>query len=234
MADESSPPRIRVLIVAGYATVRAGLHALLADIPELAVVDGIDGGVDELRRVLRGRDPDVLLLDTSGDRDSGTVLRRTLTALEEADRGTALVVLGDRPEDELIPLADAPLPGWGYLLRAEADAPQIAGAVRAAAVGLTVLDRSIPFPSENEAALPDARPVPPDPADLPPGEALTPREIEVLQQMAEGLPNKIIATRLGISLHTVKFHVAQILGKLGATSRTEAVTLGARRGYIVF
>jgi len=62
---------------------------------------------------------------------------------------------------------------------------------------------------------------------------LSGREVEVLQLMAEGLPNKQIASRLGISLHTVKFHVAQILGKLDATSRTEAVTLGARRGYVV-
>ena len=62
---------------------------------------------------------------------------------------------------------------------------------------------------------------------------LSAREREVLQLMAQGLPNKIIAARLSISLHTVKFHVASILAKLGAGSRTEAVTLGARRGYVI-
>jgi DNA-binding NarL/FixJ family response regulator len=51
--------------------------------------------------------------------------------------------------------------------------------------------------------------------------------------MAQGLPNKNIAARLSISQHTVKFHVASILAKLGAASRTEAVTLGARRGYVL-
>jgi DNA-binding CsgD family transcriptional regulator len=56
--------------------------------------------------------------------------------------------------------------------------------------------------------------------------------MEVLQLMAHGLPNKRIAARLGISLHTAKFHVAQILAKLDAGSRTEAVTRGARRGYV--
>lgn len=55
----------------------------------------------------------------------------------------------------------------------------------------------------------------------------------MLQLMAQGLPNKIIASRLGISLHTVKFHVASVLAKLDATSRTEAVTLGVRRGYVL-
>ena len=65
-----------------------------------------------------------------------------------------------------------------------------------------------------------------------PGEALTTREQEVLQLMAEGLPNRGIAKRLSISPHTVKFHVASILAKLGAESRTEAVHVGARRGLI--
>ena len=59
-----------------------------------------------------------------------------------------------------------------------------------------------------------------------------PAEREVLQQMAQGLANKQIAARLNISQHTVKFHVASILAKMGAVSRTEAVTLGARRGLI--
>ncbi len=61
---------------------------------------------------------------------------------------------------------------------------------------------------------------------------LTLREGEVLQLVAEGLPNKTIARRLGISEHTVKFHVAALMAKLGAGSRTEAVHLGARRGLV--
>jgi DNA-binding NarL/FixJ family response regulator len=63
-------------------------------------------------------------------------------------------------------------------------------------------------------------------------EPLTPREIEVLTLLAEGLPNKAIAERLGISDQTVKFHVAAIIGKLGASNRTEAVRLAVRRGVI--
>jgi DNA-binding CsgD family transcriptional regulator len=63
-------------------------------------------------------------------------------------------------------------------------------------------------------------------------EALTPREVEVLRLMGDGLVNKEIAERLGISEHTAKFHVASILGKLQASSRTDAVAQGMRRGLI--
>lgn len=66
-----------------------------------------------------------------------------------------------------------------------------------------------------------------------PLQALTSREIEVLGMLAEGLGNKAIAKRLGISEHTVKFHVSSIFSKLNASSRTEAVTLGARQGLIM-
>jgi DNA-binding NarL/FixJ family response regulator len=63
-------------------------------------------------------------------------------------------------------------------------------------------------------------------------ESLTARELDVLRLLAEGLPNKAIAARLGISDQTVKFHVASIGGKLGARNRTDAVRLAIRRGLI--
>jgi len=65
------------------------------------------------------------------------------------------------------------------------------------------------------------------------GETLTDREQQVLGMMAEGLSNKEISARLNISAHTVKFHISSILGKLGATSRTEAVSIGVRTGRVV-
>jgi DNA-binding NarL/FixJ family response regulator len=65
-----------------------------------------------------------------------------------------------------------------------------------------------------------------------PQESLTPREIQVLELLAEGLPNKAIATRLHISDQTVKFHVSSISGKLGAANRTDAVRRAVRRGLI--
>jgi|SRR4026207_804028 DNA-binding NarL/FixJ family response regulator len=63
-------------------------------------------------------------------------------------------------------------------------------------------------------------------------EPLTPREVEVLELLAEGLPNKSIAVRLGISDQTVKFHVASVCGKLGAANRTQAVRVAVRRGLV--
>ncbi|OLE69659.1 MAG: hypothetical protein AUI36_04615 [Cyanobacteria bacterium 13_1_40CM_2_61_4] len=65
-----------------------------------------------------------------------------------------------------------------------------------------------------------------------PNQVLTPREIEVLRMLGEGLGNKMVADRLGISEHTVKFHISSIFTKLDASTRTEAVTLGIRQGII--
>jgi len=70
------------------------------------------------------------------------------------------------------------------------------------------------------------------PDDDEPQEALTPREVQVLELLAEGLPNKAIAARLNISDQTVKFHVSAICGKLGAANRTDAVRRAVRRGLI--
>jgi two-component system, NarL family, response regulator YdfI len=74
--------------------------------------------------------------------------------------------------------------------------------------------------------------VPPEDGPKPPQVALTPREIEVLRLLADGASNKLIAHKLGISDHTVKFHVTSILSKLNAGTRTEAVTLGVRLGLV--
>jgi DNA-binding NarL/FixJ family response regulator len=209
---------IRVLIVAAYASVRAGLHALLAEAEGCAVVGAVSGS-EALERILLEAPPDVVLFDDNeGDGE------RVLTVLSGS--GVGLVMLGD-VRSGYQRLAGRALAGWAYLLK-EAEGAEIAGAVRAAAAGLVALDRSLApllaaAPLASEGGL-TAAPLA--------GEALTAREREVLQLMAEGLPNKQIAGRLSISLHTVKFHVASVLAKLGAASRTEAVTLGARRGHV--
>lgn len=102
------------------------------------------------------------------------------------------------------------------------DGDRLLTALAALGEGLAVLEPALLPVSE-----PDADPDPD--ADL---EPLTPRERDVLNLLAEGLPNKAIAKRLGVSEHTVKFHLNAVLGKLGATSRTGAVTKAVRAGLL--
>jgi DNA-binding CsgD family transcriptional regulator len=109
-------------------------------------------------------------------------------------------------------------------LPADATASEVLAAVAAVGQGLVVLTQT-----QAERLLP----VRPRGQNLPRlVEALTPREVEVLRLMGDGLVNKEIADRLNISEHTAKFHVASILGKLQASSRTDAVAQGMRRGLI--
>jgi DNA-binding NarL/FixJ family response regulator len=105
----------------------------------------------------------------------------------------------------------------GGMLRSDAPADQIVQTVKAVATGLLTFD-------------PALIPHPDTPSEI--AETLTPREHDVLALLAEGLPNRQIASRLNISEHTIKFHIRSILGKLGASSRTEAVTVGLRSGII--
>jgi DNA-binding NarL/FixJ family response regulator len=105
----------------------------------------------------------------------------------------------------------------GAILSRDASTEQLVHAVRAACAGLLVFDSSsTPRTNTSDEVLTE----------------LTPREVQVLQLLAEGLANRDIAERLGISEHTIKFHIASILGKLQASSRTEAVTRGLRSGLI--
>lgn len=110
---------------------------------------------------------------------------------------------------------------FGGLLPPEADAAQIDAALRAVAVGLTV--RASRLQHGNFAPLPEEAAV-----------LLTPREIEVLAALGNGLSNKAAARRLGISPHTVKFHIESLFRKLGASTRAEAVAKGLRRQIAEF
>jgi DNA-binding NarL/FixJ family response regulator len=142
-----------------------------------------------------------------------------LAARRYSDLPHAVVVLTDDPL-LTAQLAQAGLRGWACLAR-DADATELDLAIRAAEAGLVLL--GLPVAATNLAPTIAARG--PEP--------LTPRELQVLQLVAQGLPNKAIARTLSISENTAKFHVASLSGKLGASSRTEAVTLAARRGLIL-
>jgi DNA-binding NarL/FixJ family response regulator len=113
--------------------------------------------------------------------------------------------------------------GFASVLPEEASGAEIAGALQAASAGLLVLRR------EDFAAIPASRTSGSAHVDA----TLTARELEVLHMLADGLPNKLIAFQLGISEHTVKYHVTSILSRLNASSRAEAVAIGIRRGLIL-
>jgi DNA-binding NarL/FixJ family response regulator len=210
---------IRVLVWAKSAIARAGLEAIVkAD--ERFVIARADRDSRDLLKLVRNGAPHVVLLDGS---DTGTS-RASSESLQEID-GPAFVVLVENPTrgDLLRTLQD----GQKSMLLRESPPGEITAALYAASQGLVVLSPEILeilWPSGSEVVGLD---------ELPPGEPLTPRESEILALLADGAANKEIASRLGISEHTAKFHVSSILNKLGATTRTEAVARGYKEGLIV-
>ncbi len=134
-----------------------------------------------------------------------------------------VVILGGDPARYREPWG---LAARGYV-RADAGEEELRSAVRAVALGYTVLE-----PSLVRSVLPAAGPAHTMP-DSEVVEALTPRELQVLQLLATGLPNKGIAAQLGISEHTAKFHVSSLFAKLGSSSRAEAVATASRRGLLL-
>jgi DNA-binding NarL/FixJ family response regulator len=166
-----------------------------------------------LPSALAANRPDVIIWDLGWEGDPDIDAIRVL-----AEAGIATVALAADSSHAV----DARRAGAVGALPRTASQEAVYAAVLAAAAGLGVRDPSFE-PDES----------PPRPGRLEGGESLTPREAEVLQLMAEGLPNKTIALRLGIRETTVKFHVNSILAKLGAQSRTEAVTRAARLGLIL-
>jgi DNA-binding NarL/FixJ family response regulator len=210
MSKRSGGGGIRVLLAAASAVRRAGLEALITGVPALKLVGGLQS-IRNLNQHLRDLDPDVIVIDADPTAPLGSI-------------GAPVVALVDNPDPAWA--AQALRSGVRAILPREAEMDEILAAVQAAHSGLVLLD-----PEVTLSLAARIRP-PRDSADEI-AENLTPREVEVLGMLAEGLGNREIASRLGISDHTVKFHISSILDKLNASSRTEAVTLGIRLGLIL-
>ncbi len=209
----SAAAELRVAVVARDSLARAGLAALLANQPGLAVIGQTPthaGLLDEMEVY----HPDVVLWDLGWDPPA------SMDGLAEL-REAGLPVVALLPDEAYASQAVA-AGARGLLLR-DTDGSTLATALRSVALGLLVLA------PELATVVPPAQ----GRSSVPPVEALTPRELEVLRLLAQGLPNKTISQKLGISEHTVKFHVNAILGKLGAQSRTEAVVLATRLGLVL-
>ncbi|NMG22354.1 response regulator transcription factor [Brasilonema bromeliae] len=213
---------IRVFVVAASPVVRAGLSAVVATSSKLTVV-GTASDLDALTREFEQLQPDVLLLDVSGHFQE-LVWEKLLSSQQQPY--PAIVVLTD--ELDSLDLEAALRAGVRSILPSSSTESEIVAAVEAIALGLIVLHSDtieflLPLKESSVREKDTAHPV----------QALTPREIEVLQMLGSGLSNKAIAKRLNISDHTVKFHVSSIFQKLGVSTRTEAVTVGVRLGLIM-
>jgi two-component system, NarL family, nitrate/nitrite response regulator NarL len=199
--------RLRILVVAAYPALRAGLVSLLSTDPVLEpmATEGLELGDG-------GSAPSAIVVDYSGGEPEEVL------SIADAFPRAALVMIGADPAIDGPGLGGSPV----AYLPSEVDAAALTAAVRAAAAGLIVLDPTVAGATGVHAHARTSETA----------ETLTAREREVLLLVAEGLPNKAIARELGISEHTAKFHVGSLLGKLGAASRTEAVTLATRRGIL--
>jgi len=208
---------IRVLVIDDHAVFCQALSAVLALEPDIQVV-GTGGSVREAVDGARTLQPDVVLLDVHLPDGSGVNAIRPI----KADRPqTQIVVLtSDEEEDVLGSAVQAGV--TGYLSKHEATA-QVLQAVRAAARG----EALIPPHLLGRLLRGMRRPAPPAKST-----PLTPKELQVLQELAQGQDNDRIATTLVMSPNTVRTHVQNILGKLNVHSKLEAVTLALREGWV--
>jgi DNA-binding NarL/FixJ family response regulator len=206
------------MVAAASASRCAALESLVREASGFELAGALTS-LASLTHQFREVHPDVVVVDLDSR------VPQFLNDLRALPSPAAVVALIEAPEAAWSALALRA--GVRAILERDAGAEEIVAAIEAAHLGVVMLDPDL--------ALDLAARVRADAAE-PPVEAagdLTAREIEVLRMLAEGLANKEIASQLGITDHTIKFHISSILGKLGAATRTEAVTMGIRRGLIV-
>ena len=213
MSKRSGGGAIRIAVATASAVRRAGLESIVRGHADFHLA-GSFGAVASLVSFARSAELDVMVIDSDSIRD----------LLLQPAPDAAIVLLTDVSDARSISLLLRS--GVRAILSRESPPDDVLSAIYAAYDGLVLL--SAPA-AESLAAIYGDQPLE-DKAEF--SEEITSRETEVLRMLAQGLANKDIAAGLGISEHTVKFHISSILEKLGASTRTEAVTLGIRRGLI--
>ena len=211
MSKRNGGGAIKIAVVATSALRRARLESIVRHHAEFHLA-GSFGAVSSLASSAR-TELDVIVIDSDSIHD----------LLLEPRSEAAIVLLTEVSDARSI--ARLLRSGVRAILSRESGPDDLLSAIYAVCDGLVLLSTPI---AESLAAVYGDQSLEEDESS----EEITSRETEVLRMLAEGLFNKDIATRLGISEHTVKFHISSILDKLGASTRTEAVTLGIRRGLI--
>ena len=206
---------IRILVADDHPMLREGLVAVLSTQPDFDIIGEAADGAEVLRLADALR-PEVILLDLEMPDVDGVA---ALEGLRDAGSEARAIVFTAYDTDERI-LRSLRAGARGYLLKG-ASRQEIFDAVRTVHAGGSLLE-----PGVTSRLLDHMR------EGGEQTEPLTPRELEVLALISEGLHNSEIAGRLFVTERTVKFHVSSILAKLGADNRTEAVALAARRGLI--
>jgi NarL family two-component system response regulator LiaR len=211
MNDEA---KIRVMIVDDHAVVRSGLGAFLSVIPDLELVGEAENGDLAVVRCGHLR-PDVILMDLMMPGTDGVTATRLI---REKYPETQVVALTSFQEDELVQNA-MKAGAIGYLMK-NVSSQELAAAIRAARSGKMTLS-----PEAAQALVHASR-------QTQETEFLTERELEVLRLMVEGLNNAEIAEKLVVSLSTVKYHISNILMKLGVENRVAAVTTAMQKKLV--
>ena len=213
--------RIRVLLADDHVMVRRGIRQFLEEASDIEVVAEADDGAEAVGLV-ETHQPDVAVLDIRMPKVTGVDATRQIKKRFPQVRVLVLTAYDDDPYVFALLQAGAD----GYVLKTS-DADELVRAVRTVHRGDTALSPEIAAKVVQQAV--SGRPE----SAVGQIEALTDRELDVLRLAARGLTNRAIGHELGISHRTVQGHLASIYGKLGANSRTEAVTEALRRGWIV-
>ena len=212
---------VRILLADDHPIVREGLRTVLETQDDFEVIAEAVNGVEAVQLVAT-RHPDILLLDLEMPiMDGVETIRRVRATRSDAMLPRIIVFTAFDNDERIIHAIQAG--ANGYLLKG-APRDDIFSSIRIALEGGSLLQPIVAskllYHVEHTASQGTSI------------ELLTERELEVLHLLAQGMPNKEIAGKLVISERTAKFHVSSIMSKLGATNRTEAVSLAAQKGII--
>ena len=220
-----TPQPIRIVVADDHQVVRTGFAALLDTQPDFAVA-GTAGDGAEAVQICRELRPDVVLMDVRMPGTDGIEATRRLT--ESGQDGPRILILTTFDLDEYV--YDALCAGASGFLLKDVTAERLFDAVRVVAAGQALLAPAVTRRLISEFARLRPRPSAPSTEAL---AALTPRETQVLQLLAEGLSNPEIAARLVVTEETIKTHIGHVLNKLGLRDRTQAVITAYESGLVV-